>query len=322
LQYGTDEDASDSDPDPSVNRFDLGKDPCEFARWRLELVNELLPGLVDQVTEKGEGYQDVRRAFGVLMSEHSRAMHFVARYIGGVYVNRSHKGDPGAQPPLVITDAKKQREAFDLLEKEVFGLAAYQFPPKLYSFLAASHWGHWGMGRDTNPDLPVQKLVLAMQDAVLNQILSAQTLTRLIDSEQKTPAQEDIFTAADMMERLTAAIFSETDKLQEGKFTNRAPAISGFRRNLQRHYFQQLASLADGNVTIYQQMGLARVPVKIPVPADCQAVAYVELQSLEGRLKKVLAGKAELDTYSRAHLSELAARIQKVLDAQFTFENP
>ncbi len=96
LQYGTDEDASDSDPDPSVNRFDLGKDPCEFARWRLELVNQLLPGLVDQVTEKGEGYQDVRRAFGVLMSEHSRAMHFVARYIGGVYVNRSHKGDPGA----------------------------------------------------------------------------------------------------------------------------------------------------------------------------------------------------------------------------------
>ncbi len=73
----------------------------------------------------------------------------------------------------MITDAKKQREAFDLLEKEVFGLAAYQFPPKLYSFLAASHWGHWGMGRDTNPDLPVQKLVLAMQDAVLNQILGA-----------------------------------------------------------------------------------------------------------------------------------------------------
>ena len=41
-------------------------------------------------------------------------------------------------------------------------------------------------------------------------------------------------------------------------------------------------------------------------PSDCQTVAYAELVALEVRVKQVLAGKAELDTYTRSHLTELA----------------
>ena len=46
-------------------------------------------------------------------------MGFVARYIGGVYVNRNHKGDPNARPPLVLVEPKKQREALEFLEQQV-----------------------------------------------------------------------------------------------------------------------------------------------------------------------------------------------------------
>jgi hypothetical protein len=55
LQFATDEDAGLFDPDPLVNRFDLGKDPIEFARRRVELMNPILPGLVDHVVDPGEG---------------------------------------------------------------------------------------------------------------------------------------------------------------------------------------------------------------------------------------------------------------------------
>ena len=66
LQYATDEDTGFFEPDPLVNRFDMSKDPIEFAKWRVELINQLLPDLVDRVVEPGEGYD--RAAQGVSAS--------------------------------------------------------------------------------------------------------------------------------------------------------------------------------------------------------------------------------------------------------------
>ena len=68
LVYATDEDARIIDPDPLVNLLDLGKDPVAFAKSRRDLVAQLIPGLVDRVTEPGEGYQRARRAFTMLLS--------------------------------------------------------------------------------------------------------------------------------------------------------------------------------------------------------------------------------------------------------------
>jgi len=49
----------------------------------MEVISELWMELVDKVTEEGMGYQRVRRAFGTLLNEYSRAMFLVSRYIGG-----------------------------------------------------------------------------------------------------------------------------------------------------------------------------------------------------------------------------------------------
>jgi hypothetical protein len=307
LQYATDEDCTPASPDPLTNRFDIGKDVIEFARWRVELINQLMPNLVDRAVEPGESYHRARVAFLLLLQEHGRAMQFVARYVGGVYENRNHKGDPNAKPPFVLVEPKKQREAVEFLEKEVFGPDAYQFPAKLYNDLGASHWQHWGMKEHGRPDFAVHNFVLTVQSHILGQILSPLTLSRLIDAELKTPPESDAFTAAELLESLTASIFRETDKMQSGKFTNRSPAISSLRRNLQQQYYEQLADLAMGNAGS---------------PADCQTVAVVELKNLQGRLARVLGGKAQLDTYTRAHLLDLVARIRKVLDARITLQRP
>ena len=56
LQYATDEDIGTVEPDPLVNRFDLSSDPVEFARWRVELIDQLLPGLIDEIVEPGDDY--------------------------------------------------------------------------------------------------------------------------------------------------------------------------------------------------------------------------------------------------------------------------
>jgi len=307
LDYGTDEDAGSTDPDPACARFDLGKDPLEFARRRVRLFNQVWPTLVERMAEEGEGYQSVRRALNLLLSEYGNAMLGAARFVGGVYVHRDHRGDPRGRLPTVIVPAKKQREAMAFLEAEILDPGAYPFPPELYNHLAPSFWTHWGTQQLDRVDFPVHEIVLAWQDRVLARLLSSTTLSRLLDSELKVPAEADAFTAAELLERLTRAVFRELDGLEAGKFTNRKPAVRSLRRQLQRRYLERLSSLAMGaNGT----------------PDDCQSIAAEELASLEALIRRALASKAQLDPYTRAHLSQSAERIRKVLEARLQLARP
>ena len=71
---------------------------------------------------------------------------------------------------------------------------------------------------------------------------------------------------------------------------------------------QHLANLAMGNSS---------------APDDCHTIAYAELMTLENNIQKVLKKKQiKLDDYSRAHLSETAARIDKVLHASLELRGP
>jgi hypothetical protein len=307
LAYATDEDCLSNAPDPTVNRFDLGKDLLEFGRLKAKLVAQLLPGIVERMTAEGDDYTQARRAFNVLLSKEGDAMQFVSRYVGGLNTSRSHKGDKDAQPPLAVVDPQRQRDALALLEQEVFGVDAYQFPPDLLNHLGPTRWKHWGVVPTERPDYPIHDMVTKWQTRSLGHLMSSVTLERIVDNEMKVPADQDAFTAAELLERLTKAIFSEVDTIKEGKFTNRKPAIRSVRRNLQRDYFQRLALLALGKTT---------------APADCAALARSELVQLKQRIGGFLKGKAELDSYTRAHLSEMYSRIDKVEDAGFVLVKP
>ena len=305
--YATDEDTRGIAPDPFTNRFDLGDDPIAFAKHRAELVKELLPKVVDRMTEDGDDYVQARRSFNVLLSSHGRSMFFAARYVGGLSLSRSHKGDKDAPPPVTVIDPKKQREAIKLLGEQVFNEKPFLVPPEVYNHLAASKWNHWGTGMTLRPDFPVHEVILMWQDRILSQLLSSLTLDRIHDTELKVPADQDCFTTAELIESLTATIFAELEDVKDGEYTNRKPAISSARRNLQRTFLQRLSNMAMGNTF---------------APQDCQTVAYAELGAVNGRINKLLESKVKLDSYTRAHLSESSARIEKVLDARLTLSSP
>lgn len=307
LAYATDEDTRGIDPDPLTNRYDLGKDPLEYAKLRSKLIGELWPELINRTAKDGEGYQRVRRAFGVLLGNYGQSMYMASRYVGGLNVNRDHKGDPNGRAPFVVVPAEKQREALALLETQVFSDKPFQFPPDLYNHLAASRWNHWGTADPFRIDFAVHDVIGLWQARILYQLLSPLTLDRLHDSELKVAADQDALTTAELINRLTKAIFAEVDSPPTGEFTNRKPAISSLRRNLQRIYVKQLADIAMGNSG---------------APDDCQTVAFVELEDLEGRINKLLASDAKLDTYSRAHLKETASRIHKAIDARMELAGP
>jgi hypothetical protein len=308
LAYGTDEDTRGIDPDPLSNRWDMGENIVDFAEMQAQLVAEALPSVVESMTEDGEGYQKARRAFGVLISTHGQAMHAVSRYIGGVYVSRSHKGDQDAPPPFEIVDAARQREALAILEERIFSDKPFNFPPELYNHLASTRWSHWGVTFPTRTDYPTHDAILLWQERILAQLLSPTTLTRLHDSELKIEADRDALTTAELLSRLTDAVFSEVEDMDDGDYTNRSPAISSLRRNLQRSFMREMSYLALGDTG---------------APEDCQSVAYAQLSALADRIDTRLASDdIELDDYTQAHLQETGARIRKVLDTRLTRSLP
>jgi hypothetical protein len=301
--FATDENTRGIDPDPLANRWDFSDDPLAYARLQAKIVAETWPGVIDEMTEDGEGYQQARRAFGILLGTHGRAMFLASRYIGGLHISRSHKGDKDAPPPFKIVSAAEQREALEILEKQVFSDEPFCFPPDLYSHLAPTYWSHWGSEYTDRADYPAHEVILMWQERILSKLLSSLTLARLHDAELKVSADEDALTVAELIERLTGAIFAETETVKSGEFTNRKPAISSLRRNLQRKHLDCLADLALG---------------RSGAPEDAQTIAYAELSALQVRIDKLLERDVKLDSYSRAHLQETTDRIEKVLDAHIT----
>jgi hypothetical protein len=227
--------------------------------------------------------------------------------VGGLYVNRHHKGDPNAQVPFVVVEPAKQREALALMEEQVFSDKPFQFPPDFYNKLASTRWDHWGSPAPLRSEYAVHDVIAQWQNRILSQLLSSLTLDRLHDSELKVAADQDALTTPELFERLSKAIFAEVDKMPAGDFTNRKPYISSLRRNLQRSYVQRLSMVAMSSSE---------------APPDTQTVAAAELASLEGRITGVLKTDPKIDSYSKAHLSETASKIRKVLDARYQLARP
>ena len=313
LAFATDEDTEWNDPDPLSNRFDLSNDLLEFARTRAELVAQVMPQITERMTKpekdgSGGGYERVRQAFGVLLSSHGQAMYAASRLVGGLYGSRSHRGDANAPAPFRVVEAARQRDALTLLEQQMFSAKPFTFPPELLNQLVATRWLHWGANPVDREDYPVREVILMWQDRVLGRLLDPLTLDRIADSELKVPADQDAFTTAELLERLTKAVMAEVDAVGPGDYSPRKPAIDGLRRGLQRAYVARLAGLAMAG-------GAGN--------ADARALAAGQLRSLEGRITALVAkDEIKLDEPSRAHLVEIQARIRKVLDAGLELSRP
>ncbi|MDX1969242.1 MAG: zinc-dependent metalloprotease [Planctomycetaceae bacterium] len=317
LDYATDEDTRSSDPDPLVNRFDLGKDPIEYARQQVKVVSELTPKLMERAVQDGEGYQRVRQAFGLLLSEYWRTVAFAARLPGGVYVHRDHKGDPQGRAPFKVVDAAQQRAALKLMTDAAFASPTYD--PNLLNSLASTRWSHWGITEPSRIDYPIHETVLRFQDIILSQLLSGATLSRIHDSEVKIAADQDAYTVAEHLKLVVDGVFGELASPPAGEFTNRKPFLPSYRRNLQRSALKQFSSMvtpAGGSSSLLILLGGGGSG---GVPSDAKVVARMHLHTLKDQITAALAkADLKLDDYSRAHLLDLQTKLNQVLNASLT----
>ncbi len=307
LDYGTDEDTSDFGPDPYSFRYDNGDDPVAYAKHRMALSRRLMKTLADRAVADGESYARMRRAFRIVTNEYAFASRIAARMVGGQVINRDHKGDPDARSPFTLVSVEKQREALAFLGETVFSDEYFRFDPELLNKLGAGRFMHWDSDQmDFNIDYNVHDRVLGIQARVLTLLVNPLILNRVHDAELKVPESEDMLTVPELLETLTATIWSELASEVRGRTTNRQPRITSVRRNLQREYLRRLTSIqldAPGR-------GLN---------ADAHAIVRMTLKDLSKSIGATLEGSRDtLDTYTLAHLDEARHRIEKVLAAEFT----
>ena len=309
LQYATDEDTSG--PDPLARRYDFSADPLDYAKEQIKLVKVYRDRILEKFVKDGDSWSKARRGYELTLSIQTRAANMMANWVGGAFVNRDKKGDPGNRPPVEVVPAKQQRDALQFVIDQTFNDEAYGLTPELLERMTADQWlddsSHFGVSGEAT--WPIHDRVLGLQSSALTWLMNPTTLRRVYDNEMRLPAEVDTLTLPELLEKVSDAAWTELESECPQDRNNRDPMISSLRRNLQREHMQRLIDLvleSNDQTAAYKPIGnLARLQLR--QLAD----------KIEFRLKEC-SGK--MDDYSRSHLVENKERIEQALKAGYTYQ--
>jgi hypothetical protein len=241
----------------------------------------------------GTRYQRLRWVYANAINMYSSGASDAVRFIGGIYQNRDHIGDPGGRVPFTPVSAAKQREALAFLDKYIFAPDAFPISAELLNKLAPERYDdyagtNWSRQR---VDFPMHELVYGIQTNPLGYLYSAAMLRRLEDMPLHYAPGETPFTMSEMFQTLRHSIWSEVYAKEN---------VNSFRRNLQRQHTSMLIGLMIGG-------GGA--------PLDAASLARYDLTNIRTAIIEALRTN-KLDDATRAHLTEENARITAAMDAQ------
>ena len=184
LTFGTDDEAMSypgNNIDPRTKRYDMSNDPISYAEDIVKIVDQKISELPEIFADE-EGFNNYTNSFYRLIRTKGRFLETVAQQIGGVYINKiaSSQTDFESLEPVPY---EKQKQAFELLKREVFSNGAMDYDPKILANLIYerdidSFYATYGDNND--PDF--HSLVLASQSNILRNILHPAVMRRLVNS--------------------------------------------------------------------------------------------------------------------------------------------
>jgi hypothetical protein len=234
----------------------------------------------------------------------------MSNWIGGAFVNRDKKGDPGNRVPVQVVPAKDQREALAFVIETSFRDDAYGLKPEILERLGVDKWidggGHAGMADEAT--WPIHDRVLDMQATTLTLLMNPTTLRRVYDNELRLAADADALTLPELLDNITNSVWTELDQPCPDDRNDRNPMISSLRRNLQREHLQRLVDLI-----LEDTPGTAAY-------SPISNLARMELRSLAAAMESTMKKcEGKMDAYTLAHLSESKERIGRALEAGYTY---
>lgn len=305
LVFCTDEDTYG--PDPLARRYDFAKEPLQFATDQVALARQHRGKILEGFVKDGEAWHRARKGYMMTLGLQTKATSMMANWVGGTYVNRDKKGDPNGRKPIVVVEADKQRAAIDFVIENTFFDECFGLTPELLAHMTTDYFGSF-MSRMTNePAWPVHDRILGIQASALSQLMNPTTLRRVYDNEFRVPSDQDAVTLNEILNKITVAIWKELDEMPKGKFTERKPAISSLRRNLQTEHLQRLFDLASER----RGGSAAMKPIA--------NLAAMTLKNLQKKLEKA-AENEKFDVYTKAHLQDANVRVTKWIESQYVVQ--
>lgn len=302
LVFGTDEDTAG--PDPLARRYDFSRDPLDFAKSQVALAHHHRAQILEKFVRDGDAWDKARKGYSLTLGLQTKSTSMMSNWLGGTFVHRDKKGDPNGRKPVEVVPAAQQRAALRFVIENTFRDEAFGLTPDLLLHLVGDSWRDGPGVPGGELPWPVHDQVMALQAAGLSQLMNPSVLRRVHDNELRTAADADAVTLNELMREITAAIWTELDQKTDVQATERNPAISSLRRNLQAEHVERLLDLANSG-------GAGNAAMK-PV----SNIAALTLKQLRTRLDGARSA-ATHDPYTAAHLADLYDRIDRWVEGKY-----
>jgi hypothetical protein len=234
--------------------------------------------LMAATTQPGEPYDDLDELYGRILGQWATELNHVAAIVGGFESQQKHWGQQGVR--FVPVSKARQAEAVQFLNDNAFATPAFAIKPEVL--------------RRIEPDGAIERIGNAQQ-RVLNSLLAAQKINRLVEQEAIDGA--NAYTATQFVADVRKGIWRELNLA--------APKIDAYRRNVQRTYLDVIDTRLNG---------------RTPDKDESRALFRGELRSLDGSIRQALVKTT--DRATRLHLEDARDQIARILDPKVAPAGP
>ena len=281
LTFGNDADITrpGSGIDPRVMVWDMSSDVVTYAQDRFKTVNNAMSRMQELFVKPGESYANLRSRYYTLNGQRGAMARNLSAQIGGVHVDRSFPGQKSENKPFTPVPAAYQKQAMDVLAKNIFAPDAFKADADIYAYLQRQRRGFNFFGGTEDPK--ILATVSSIQSSSLSFILHPVTLSR----STSTTLYGNTYTNTDIIADLVQACFK----------ADMNTSVNAFRQTLQNDVVEQLIAISVDKSDRYE--------------STAESAAYYNLTKLRRSLAASRAGNEQ----TKAHRSHLIYLIDKGL---------
>jgi len=282
LWFGT-----ESNPDdPRSQAEQVGDDAMKASEYGIKNLKRIVPNLMTWTKEPNESYGNLKIMYDQVTGQFNRYNNHVAKYVGGIMETPKMVEESG--PVYELVSKAEQRRAVDYLNRNLFATPTWLLDKNI-------------LNKTGDKALSV---TAGLQNGVLQRLLSARTLGKLVDAEAE--AGSNAYRINDLLNDLRNGIWSEVPLNQP---------ISVYRRQLQKTYVEALNAVLNPAPPAAASASGFTFSFGPPVDTDKTDVkAAVRAHIVNLRTQVLTAAGTATDAMTKAHLREMAARMDKALD--------
>lgn len=262
--------------DPRIQTEDIGNDALEATRLGMLNLERIMDNLVDAASyEPGQSYEELGVAYGALASQFGRELGHVTKYVGGSVYRRELAQGQSQTEVYDSYPLNRQQEALDFLKDNAFRLPEFWQNPEVLQRIGHDRY---------------METVSRFGDRTLTRLMSPELIAHMI--EQRAGGLET-YSPVKLFTEVRGALFEEASSGDK--------TVSAYRRHLQSSFVNMMiASLEPSKDSNGKGM-----------TEDYRALARASLTALQEELQPV----SKMDNLAGMHFANLAAKIDKALDA-------